>query len=223
MDFRVSSETRRVKNLPGGGHTCLVGKALRAHAASLRLSPLALALVALGLVVTDWGTQLAGASTVPGGPLDEGAHLLTTLLVLWALGPRAYERFLLPALLASVAIDLDHIPGRLGVDWLTAGTPRPYTHSLLTIAVCLAAAALWGRRRDLLLGIAVGLAIHFWRDMGEHGSGVSLLWPLSNHVFSLPHATYVIVMAVVIGFDAHRCRRSGTVVTRHALSGELDG
>jgi inner membrane protein len=167
----------------------------------LELAPATLTVAAVGLAGADWGTQLAGSSLVPGGPLDEIAHLLTTLLVFWALGSRARERFLMPALVASVAIDLDHIPGRLGADWLSAGTPRPYTHSLLTIVVVLAVAALWRRRRDVLLGVAIGLAIHFWRDMAEGGSGVSLLWPISYHSFQYSHGVYVAVMAAFVLLD----------------------
>lgn len=91
------------------------------------LSPGTLLAATLGLVAADWGSQLAGSSTVPGGPLDETAHFLTMLLVLWALGKRVPGRLWLPALIASVAIDADHIPDRLGFDFLTAGTPRPYT------------------------------------------------------------------------------------------------
>ncbi len=173
---------------------------------------MALVLTAALLAGADWGTRLAGDTVIPGGPLDEFAHLLTTLLFFWALGPRARERFLLPALIASVAIDLDHIPGRLGVDLLTAGTPRPYAHSLLTIAIVLAGAYLLRRRRDLLLGVAIGLAIHLWRDMGEGDSGVSLLWPISKHSFQYPHGALVAVMAVLVVIDARRCaeaKRSG--------------
>ena len=172
-----------------------------------------LALAVVVLVGADWGTRLAGDTVFPGGPLDEIAHLLTTLLVLWALGSRVCRRFLVPALIASVAIDLDHIPGRLGAEWLTAGTPRPYTHSLLTIALALALAWRWRGRREVLLGIVIGLAIHFWRDMGEGASGVSLLWPLSDHSFQYPHGVYVAVMAVVVLIDAARCvRRKRTII-----------
>jgi inner membrane protein len=178
------------------------------------LSPVALALTAVLLAGADWGTRLAGDTLIPGGPLDELAHLLTTLLFFWALGPRARERFLVPALIASVAIDLDHIPGRLGVGWLTAGTPRPYTHSLLTVAVVLASALVVRRRRDLLLGIAIGLAIHLWRDMGEGESGVSLLWPTSDHSFQYPHGAYVAVMAVLVVIDAARCAEAKRAIRR---------
>ena len=172
----------------------------------LRLSPSALGIATVCLVAADWGSQLAGDSLFPGGPFDETAHFFTTLLILWALGKRACERFLLPALIASVAIDLDHLPARLGANWLTAGTPRPYTHSLLTVGVVLLLAFLWRRRRDPLLGIAIGLAIHFWRDMGEPGSGVAMLWPWSDRAFEYRHGLYVAAMAVVVLIDIARCR-----------------
>ena len=180
----------------------------------LALSPATLAVAVILLVCADWGTRLAGDTVIPGGPLDELAHLLTTLLVLWALGSRVRERFLVPALIASVAIDLDHIPAQLGADWLTAGTPRPYTHSLLTIVVVVAIAVLWRRRRDLLLGVAIGLAIHFWRDMGEGGSGVSLLWPVSYHSFQYPHGLYVAVTAAFALLDAGLCVQRKRAIDR---------
>lgn len=171
------------------------------------LSPATLIIAVVILAGADWGTRLAGSTLFPGGPLDEVAHLLTTLLVFWALGSRARARFVVPGLIASVAIDLDHIPDRLGVDWLTVGTPRPYTHSLLTIVVILATAALWRRRRDVLLGVAIGLAIHFFRDMGEGGSGVSLLWPFSDHSFQFPHGAYVAGLVMFVLVDVAVCVR----------------
>jgi membrane-bound metal-dependent hydrolase YbcI (DUF457 family) len=171
------------------------------------LSPATLAVAAALLAGADWGTRLAGETVFPGGLFDELAHLLTTLLVFWALPPRARRRFLAPALIASVAIDLDHVPAQLGADWLTAGTPRPYTHSLLTIVVLLTIAAFWPRRRDVLLGTAMGLAIHFWRDMAEGGSGVSLLWPVSYHSFQYSHGVYLAAMAAFVLIDAVLCAR----------------
>jgi inner membrane protein len=173
---------------------------------SLWLSPPSLALAAFGLVAADVGSRLAGNSVVPGGPLDEAAHLLTTLLILWALDPRASERFVVAALAASVAIDIDHVPGELGAGWLTAGTPRPYTHSLLTVALVVAAALAWRRRRVLMLGVAFGLALHLWRDMSETGSGVSLFWPFSYRSVRLSHAAYLAVMALAVTAGACRLR-----------------
>lgn len=180
----------------------------------LRLTPRGLCIAALVLLVADWGSQLAGDSVFPGGPLDEAAHLMTTLLALWMLGPRVCERYLFPALVASVAIDADHIPDRLGLDFLTQGTPRPYTHSLLTVLVVLAAAALWRRPRRVLIGVAIGLGLHFFRDLGEPGSGVPLLWPLSRHGFAYPHWIYVVTMAAVVLADAVRLYRHGAASWR---------
>ena len=180
----------------------------------LTLSPATLALATVAVTGADFAYRLAGDSFIPGGPLDEVAHLLTTLLVLSALGPRICERFLVPALVASVAIDLDHVPGQLGANLLTAGTPRPYTHSLLSIAVVLAVAWRWRRRRDLALGIALGLAIHFWRDMAEGDSGVSLLWPVSSHSLQYPRGVYLAAMGAFVLVDAARCASGDRSVER---------
>jgi len=43
--------------------------------------------------------------------------------------------------------------------------------------------------------IALGLAIHLFRDLAETGSGVAALWPLSDHSFSLAYGLYLTVMA----------------------------
>jgi membrane-bound metal-dependent hydrolase YbcI (DUF457 family) len=167
----------------------------------------ALCLAAVAFVAADWGSRAVGGSLVPGGPLDEAAHLLTTLLVVWALGRHASDRLLVSALVASVAIDVDHIPGRLGADWLTAGTPRPYTHSLTTVAVVVASALLLRRHRVVLVGVAIGLASHLCRDVAESNAGVALLWPFSYRSFSVPHASYLALMAAVVGLAGYRARR----------------
>jgi inner membrane protein len=169
------------------------------------LSPVVLGLAAVTLLLADLGDQLVGGATLAGAPLDEIAHVLTTLLVLWAIGGPLYERMLLPALVASVAIDADHIPGELGAQILTAGTPRPYTHSLLTVVLVAGAARLWPRRHELLTGVAVGLAIHLWRDMAEPGTGVALLWPASDASWSLSHVSYLVVMGFVVLVGWRRC------------------
>lgn len=169
-----------------------------ARALGENLSPLQVGAGALLLFAADWACQHIGASPLVGGPLDEVAHFLTALLLLQALPPRRRAALAVPALIASVAIDLDHVPQYLGQDFLTAGTPRPYTHSLLTIAVLLGVALLARRRRQLFLGLALGVALHFFRDLAEgNGSGVALLWPLSDHGFSYPHATYLALIACV--------------------------
>jgi inner membrane protein len=171
----------------------------------LRVSPRLLVLAVVAFALVDWGVTLAGSSFFPGGPLDETAHLLTMLLVLWALGDRVLDRFGAAALVASVAIDLDHVPQYLGDDFLTRGTPRPYSHSLLTISVVLIVAVAWQSRRGIFLGIALGLAVHLWRDLSEPGSGVALLWPATDHSFSFSPAGYVLIMGAIVAFDAWRC------------------
>ncbi|MGO9497591.1 MAG: metal-dependent hydrolase [Solirubrobacteraceae bacterium] len=181
-----------------------IARARPSAPARLGLSGASLALATAGLAAADWGSSRAGSSVIPGGPLDETAHVLTTLLVLWALGPRTSERYMVPALVASVAIDLDHVPAELGANFLTAGTPRPYTHSLLTIAVVLAGALAWRRRRDVLLGVAIGLSLHLWRDTSESGNGVSLWWPFSYRSVNAPHAGYLAAMGCIVAIDAHR-------------------
>jgi inner membrane protein len=170
------------------------------------LSPAGLVAAAVLFGLADYGDTQAH-TTVLIGLCDETAHVLTTLLVLWAIGGVLYDRLLIPAIVASVAIDLDHIPAELGDDFWTRGTPRPYTHSLATIVVVLAVAAVWRRRREVLIAVAVGLAIHFWRDMAEPGSGVALMWPLSDASWSLSQLSYLIVMAGAVAFGLARSLR----------------
>jgi inner membrane protein len=190
-------------------HGLAILVAMRRHRAPItrtlaRPTPLSLLIAAGLLAVSDWASHMAGDSVFPGGPLDECAHLMTMLLVLWALGPAITRRFLVPALIASVAIDADHLPQHLGTQLLTQGTPRPYTHSLLTVVVVLALAPAGRRRRTVWLGVAIGLLFHFWRDLSEAGSGVSLLWPVSSQSFSLPHWSYMAVMVATAAVVAGR-------------------
>lgn len=154
------------------------------------------------LFLADWGYQRAGDSFVPGGPLDETAHLFTALLLLQLLPMRLRARIVVPALIGSVAIDLDHVPQYLGDYFLTIGTPRPYTHSLLTLLVLLLLALAARRHRNVFLGLALGITLHFFRDLAEgNGSGVSLLWPWTDRAFSYPHSTYLMLMALVVAVE----------------------
>ncbi|HEY2771487.1 MAG TPA: metal-dependent hydrolase [Solirubrobacteraceae bacterium] len=197
------------------GRSSLPGSSRSARRPSAALSGVAqtlgtpsyakLAVACVILALADLGNQLADA-VILEGTSDEIAHLATTLIILWALGPTICRRFLVPALIASVAIDVDHVPARLGYHFLTHGTPRPYTHSLLTIVVVVLVAAVWRRRRDVLIGVGLGLAIHFFRDLTEHGSGVALLWPISDYSCSLPHAVYLAAMALSVLVVAERLR-----------------
>lgn len=164
------------------------------------LSPLGLLACAAILFCADWAYRRAGTSIFPAAPLDEIAHFLTALMLLALLPGSWRARVIGPALLASVAIDLDHIPQYLGYGFLTAGTPRPYAHSLLTLAVLLGLALALRHHRRLPAALALGVVLHFLRDLAEgNGSGVALLWPLSDHPYSYPHAAYLALMACVTG------------------------
>ena len=135
------------------------------------------------------------------GALDEPAHLATTGLLLLGFfactGRRVPFGLAAVALIASVAIDIDHIPQFLGWHGLTEGTPRPYTHSLMTLAFVLVAVAVTRRStRTLTLGIAIGIASHLFRDLAT-GPGVPLLWPASTATVRLSYLVYVAIMAGV--------------------------
>jgi inner membrane protein len=155
------------------------------------LAVLALVGIVLGL---DLGWALSGADngSLLYGLVDEPAHFATcaVALILLALCGRALSpTFVAAALLASVAIDLDHAPQQLGLDFLTAGTPRPYVHCALAVVVPVIAAALLPRWRPLLLGIAFGLAAHLARDLVT-GPGVPLALPFSDSAVRLPYLIY---------------------------------
>ena len=139
--------------------------------------PVLLAVVALAFDAADRRVPFSVLAT---GALDEPAHLATGALGLLALScfidvPR---RFYVAGLIASVAIDLDHIP----LFFFGVGNPnqRPVTHSLATVAVVVVAAAASRRHRAVLAGAAAGLLIHFARDIAEGPPGVRMLWPFSN-------------------------------------------
>ena len=67
-----------------------------------------------------------------------------------------------------------------------------------------------------MLGVLFGLALHFWRDLSEPGTGVALLWPFSDHSFSTSHASYLILMAMVVAVAALRTPEVGRLYRRLA-------
>lgn len=164
---------------------------------------------ALMLLVADQVLLHAGEGWLREGPVDELAHLLTGALVLAALRGVVDRRFAIGLLVASVLIDVDHVPGLLGLDWITRGTDRPYTHSLLTIAVVGLVAVVWRGRRSLLLGALLGIGAHLARDLSESASGVPLAWPLSLRSFTLPHWSYLVAMSAVLAVALWRARAPG--------------
>lgn len=128
--------------------------------------------------------------TIVLGALDEPAHVATTVLLVVAVARRAPAGFVVAAVIASVGLDLDHVPGYLGTDALTAGTPRPYSHSLATVMLLSAGAVLArGGGRAVLAGVAFGVLAHLIRDTAT-GTGVALLWPLSSEAVRVSYGWY---------------------------------
>jgi inner membrane protein len=135
------------------------------------------------------------------GVVDWTGHLATGLVLVGLLRPP--PRVAVAILACSVLIDVDHLPAKLGTDVLTAGTDRPYTHSLLTVLVVLAIAA--AARSEVVLGCAVGLAGHLLRDVGTGGdAGAPLAWPLSHAAAHVPFWLYVVVLALTAATAAAR-------------------
>jgi len=138
-------------------------------------------------------------SLLSTGLLDEVAHLATAALGLLVLARfiDAPRRFYVAALIASVAIDADHIPVYLGL--IADRVHRPVTHSLATVAVFAVAAAASRRHRAVLAGVATGLVLHFARDIAEGPPGVRMLWPLSQTVWAASYWWFLGMIIVLTG------------------------
>ncbi len=160
--------------------------------------PVLLAGVALGFDAVDRRVPFGLLST---GLLDEVAHLATAALGLLVLAclVDAPRRFYAAALVASVAIDLDHIPLYLGL--LPDDGQRPVTHSLATVVVFAGAAVASRRHPAVLAGVVTGLLLHFARDIAEGPPGVRLLWPLRGQAWTASGWWF---LAMIIVFTAAR-------------------
>lgn len=165
----------------------------RLDSASLWAYPILLASVALLFDAADRRIPFGILRT---GPLDEVAHLATAALGLMVVACfiDAPRRFYVAALIASVAIDVDHIPLYLG---LLNGGQRPVTHSLGTVLVFVVAAVASRRHRVVLVGIATGLVLHFARDITEGPPGVRMLWPLQQKAWT---ASYWWFVGMIVAF-----------------------
>jgi membrane-bound metal-dependent hydrolase YbcI (DUF457 family) len=152
-------------------------------------------LLALAAVGFDGANRIIHYGPLSAAPLDGAAHLATAALALSVLARliSAPGRFYVAALIASVAIDLDHIPDYLGL--LGDQNGRPFTHSLTTVAVVAGAAAASRRHRAVLAGTAAGLLVHFARDIVEGPPGVRMLWPVRETAWT---AGYWWFLAMII-------------------------
>jgi inner membrane protein len=160
--------------------------------------PILLAGIALAADAVD---RRLPFNLVGSGLVDEVAHVTTAALGLLVLArfvelPR---RFYVAALIASVAIDLDHIPLYLGL--LGNEAERPPTHSLATVLVFAVAAVASRRHRVVLAGAAIGLVLHFARDIAEGPPGVRMLWPLQQAAWT---ASYWWFLGMIIAFTLAR-------------------
>ena len=182
-----------------GGNATRAGSYLR-PLTSRRNHPARLALVLAGAVVAVdllWSLVEGSTGSLAYGLIAAPAHLATcvvALLAVTALAGRSLPpRFVTAALIASVAIDVDHIPGYLGSHVLAGTLPRPYPHSLLLVLLLAALGGVSRRRgvREVSLGLAFGVSVHLFRDLAT-GPGVPLLWPLSDGVASLPYAYFAL-------------------------------
>ena len=156
--------------------------------------PLLLAAAALAFDAADRRIPFGVWTT---GPVDEVAHLCTAALGLLVLACfiDAARRFYVAALIASVAIDVDHIPLYLGLLGKQAG--RPVTHSLSTVAVFVVAAAASRRHRAVLAGVATGLVLHFARDIAEGYSGVRVFWPFQDTYWMVSYRWFLGMIVVL--------------------------
>jgi membrane-bound metal-dependent hydrolase YbcI (DUF457 family) len=161
---------------------------------------LAGAVVALDLL---WSLLEGSTGMLAYGLFDEPAHLATCAIALLALaalaGTRLPSRFAVAALIASVAIDLDHLPGYLGSHALTGSLPRPYGHTLLLAAVLVGIGCASRRRdtRQIALGAALGVSAHLLRDLAT-GPGVPLAWPVSSDVVTIPYAFFAASLGIAV-------------------------
>ena len=169
--------------------------------------PLALvaAVATLDLLIHVVAPSASGTESLGLAALDDPAHLATAALVLLCL-PASTRGFAIAFLVASVAIDLDHLPKELGSDFLTAGTARPYTHSLVGAVLLALVAFVASRRRDVAAGAGLGILAHLVRDVAT-GPGVPLAWPLSDGSARVPYVSYLTLVIVLGACAAITARR----------------
>lgn len=164
-------------------------------------------LLVLSIVVVDRMVDVIQPSLAVHGVLDEVGHLATTGVLL-SVGLRLVPAHRRPrpvvvamALVGSVLIDVDHVPAVLGWEGLTEGTPRPYPHSVTTLALLALAAVVAPRQaRPYALAALAGVAAHLFRDLGT--APVALFWPLSSSGQEIPYAYYLGLTAVAAVADA---------------------
>lgn len=163
---------------------------------------------AAAILVLDAVAQARTWPLVVRGLLDEPAHVLTAWVVVAALAGYLPRTVALWALVAAVAIDVDHVPLYLSDYAFAADGGRPPTHSLGVAAALLLVAALPRAPRAALAGAALGVLLHLCRDLAT-GPGVALTWPFQDTAVVVPYEGYVVAVALVAGIaSGRRLRRA---------------
>jgi inner membrane protein len=185
----------------GGGHhlfTAVPGRRRRFLASAPVVAFVTIVVIDVALGRRSWPLVVVAI-------LDEPAHLLTAALFLGVLTRRPGDARWLWALCGSVAIDLDHVPlYTFAPDLAVSG--RPPTHSLLTVLVLWALAAVPVLRTPMS-GLALGVLLHLVRDVAT-GPGVPLLWPVSGTAVRAPHLAYLGLLGLVTCLSTVRLHRA---------------
>ena len=84
------------------------------------------------MLAIDHVLETCQLSRAVEGLLDELAHIATALALLAPLTLSTDRATTLGALAGAILLDADHVPGELGLRWITRGTGRPYPHTLLS-------------------------------------------------------------------------------------------
>jgi inner membrane protein len=188
---------------------------LRGHVpifASLALTPMAIILLDRTLVGNDRLLVHAGA--------DELGHAFTALA--WIVTARSVGLNVMPtaALMGAVAIDVDHVPLLLGVFESPPGTTRPFSHSLLTVALLVGIAVLDQGRRRVWVSAAYGVGSHLFRDLAR--GHLLLFWPVSARPIALAYQTYyAVTVALILVFALARLWPLARPAVVHSRRGDL--
>lgn len=163
--------------------------------------------VLLGVIWLMDSLPVKGSGVVVIGAVDEPAHLATAVLCLLAVGgprlPLRHKQFFIIAAAMAVLVDLDHLALYGDVPHVSLPGGRPYSHSLVTPLLLLAAAAAWRRARAVLLAAALGVLLHFVRDIAT-GPGLPIWWPLEDKEHLLPYGFYFGAIACLAGIAGLR-------------------
>lgn len=170
----------------------------------MRLPPAALAVLVVLVVVVEGILALEPPTLFLGGA-DWIGHLATTAIIVAAI-PRPLPRALIAGAFLALLIDLDHIPDLFADAGINDETPRPLSHSLVTVLVvggtAAAVRARAPRYADFALGVAIGVPMHLLRDVFT-GPGVGLFWPLDT-VVEGPFLVYLAGLSLVALYAALR-------------------